>query len=94
MTTTQPTTIRVLAFRDGEAWVAQCIEYDIAEQGGSLEEAMENLEITVSAECQFTLTEHGEAFKSIDPAPMEFEAKFETLNISLPHSNMEYRIAA
>lgn len=95
MATATPDMIRVLAFREGEAWVAQCLEYDISAQGPDFETAMKRLTIVVNAECEYTRTKHGTPFNGLEPAPAEFAAKFDELEQSLMyHNNMELRLAA
>jgi hypothetical protein len=94
MATTNPDTIRVIAYREGEAWVAQCLEYDIHAQGADFQAAMRRVTAAVNAECHYTLEKHGEAFKSIDPAPTVFHEMFEATDHSLTTDKLELRIAA
>ena len=86
--------IRVIAYREGDQWVAQCLEYDIAAQGPDFQEAMLRLTMTVNAECEYTLKKHGKAFESIDAAPQEFFEKFEQTDFSMRSDHMELKIAA
>jgi len=86
--------IRVVAYRDGDVWVAQCIEYDISAQGANFESAMKRLEIVVNAECEYTKNKFGQPFANIDPAPDAFARRFDALSESLEIDNMELRIAA
>lgn len=94
MTDTNKSGIRVIAYRDGDVWVAQCLEYDISAQGADFQTAMRRLTATVNIECQHTRRTHGEAFASIEPAPEHFERMFEAAEQSLASENMEWRIAA
>ena len=94
MTTCEHDTIRVIAYREGEAWIAQCIEYDICAQGTDFDTAMRRLVGTVNAECRHTLDKHGKEFAGIDPAPPVFADLFEAGHQSLRTDNMELRIAA
>lgn len=94
MSTGKHDTIRVIAYREGEAWIAQCIEYDISAQGADFDTAMRRLTGTVNAECRHTLAKHGEEFAGIDPAPAVYADWFETAEQSLRMDSMELRIAA
>ena len=70
-------TIRVIVFKDGDAWVAQCLEYDIAAQAADLESLRSRLLATVDAEAQAGTEFNGEPFKGIDPAPRHFHEMWE-----------------
>jgi hypothetical protein len=71
--------IRVIAYRDGDSWVAQCLEYDISAQGSDFDTAMQRLEIVVNAQCEYSQREFGQAFARIDPAPQAFMARWDQL---------------
>jgi hypothetical protein len=94
MATTNTDVIRVVAFREGDVWVAQCLEHDISAQGATFQDAMRRLTATVNVECEFTLEKHGKEFANIDPAPEKFKRMFEAAEQSLQSENMEWRIAA
>lgn len=94
MATGKHDAIRVIVYRDGESWIAQCIEYDIAAQGCDFDTAMRRLTGTVNAECRYTLEKHGEEFAGIDPAPAVYADRFEQAQQSLRTDSMELRIAA
>lgn len=94
MPANQPETIRVLAYRDGDMWVAQCVEFDISTQADDCDTAMRRLEVVMRAECDYTKRRHGKVFANIDAAPDWFGERFDELTQSLHHENMEYRIAA
>lgn len=94
MATGKHDTIRVIAYRDGEAWMAQCIEYDICAHGADFDSAMRRLTATVNAECRHTLVKHGEEFAGIDPAPTLFADWFDAAEQTLRTDSMELRIAA
>jgi hypothetical protein len=94
MATTNSEAIRVIAFREGDKWIAQCLEYDISAQGVAFQDAMRRLTLTVNAEFEYTREKHGEAFANIAPAPEEFEAMFATIELSLQSDNLEWKIAA
>lgn len=87
-------TIRVVVYRDGEAWIAQCVEYDICAQGKDFDTAMRRLIGTVNAESDYTMKKYGKEFAGIDPAPSVFADKFEAGTQPLTTNGMELRIAA
>ena len=64
--------IRAIVFKDGDAWVAQCLEYDIGAQAATVEELDELLDLTIRAELQASIEVNGEPFKGIPPAPKFF----------------------
>ena len=94
MTTCEHDTIRVIAYREADAWVAQCIEYDICAHGDDFDTAMRRLTGTVNAECRHTMEKHGKVFEGIDPAPAIYADWFDAAHQTLHTDNMELRIAA
>ena len=42
--------IRAVVFQDGEIWIAQCIEYDIAVQAPDVPTVLDKLQLTIDAE--------------------------------------------
>ena len=94
MSTDNHDTIRVVVYREDEAWIAQCVEYDICAQGKDFDTAMRRLIGTVNAECDYTLKKHGKEFAGIGPAPSVFADKFEAGLQPLRTNGMELRIAA
>jgi hypothetical protein len=95
MSTVNRESIRVIVYREGDAWVAQCIEHDISAQGCDFQTAMRRLTATVNAESSYTVKKHGKEFASIDPAPKIFADMFEAGEQSLiAAENLELRIAA
>ena len=44
--------LRILLFEEGDTWAAQCLEYDIAAQGVTQEEAAQRLAVTIAAELE------------------------------------------
>jgi len=65
--------IRVVVFREGDLWVAQCLEYDIGAQAADLDTLRGRLTAVVSAELRESMNRHGEPFKGIPEAPSYFE---------------------
>lgn len=70
--------LRVIIFKDGDLFIAQCLEYDVAAQGRTEEEAQERLEVALRAEAR----EAKEAGKTLDPAPAMFHAIYQSNDIS------------
>src|SRR4051812_20537925 len=68
--------IRIVAFPEGEGWVAHCVEYDIAAHGSDLTTVKLNMDAVLKAECKYTMETHGEPFANIEPAPEYIEALY------------------
>jgi hypothetical protein len=69
------TTIRVVAFREGDLYVAQALEVDVCAQGRTAEEAMSNLRATLRVEAEEALAS-GRTILDIGPAPHAFYVMF------------------
>ncbi len=69
--------IRVLVFKEGDLWVAQCLEYDIGAQARDLDALNIRLCAAVKAEAAESLERNGEMFKGIPPAPQMFHDMWE-----------------
>ena len=63
---------KIVAYPEGNSWIAQALEVDIAAQGLSLNDAIRRLRCTIELERAHTLAVHGEAFHGIGPAPERF----------------------
>ena len=64
--------IRVLILKDGDAWVAQCLEYDIGTQASDLNVLQERLHMVLEAELAESIKAHGQPFGGIPAAPQHF----------------------
>jgi hypothetical protein len=64
--------LRVIMFRDGNQWVAQCLEYDIGAQAQDLETLEARLGVALDVEFETSLEVHGVPFAGINPAPPHF----------------------
>lgn len=64
--------IRVLVTKEGDYWVAQCLEYDIGAQARDPNELAKRLIAALEAERQETVKRHGCPFAGIAPAPHHF----------------------
>jgi hypothetical protein len=70
-------TIRVVVFKDNDAWVAQCLEYDIGAQADNIDTLNERLNVVLKAELKESIERHGRPFAGIDPAPQRFHTMWE-----------------
>lgn len=61
--------MRAVLFRDGDMWVAQCLEHDIGSQGNSLEEVITRLHVAINAERMESLERNKVEFAGIPAAP-------------------------
>ena len=68
--------IRVLLSKEGETWVAQCLEYDIGAQARDLGELRTRLLVAIQAERDESLRRHGTPFAGIAPAPQHFHDRW------------------
>jgi len=64
--------IRVLLAREGEYWVAQCLEYDVGAQARNLDELRKRFIVALEEERQESIRRHGKPFAGIGPAPAYF----------------------
>lgn len=69
--------LSVLFIRDGDCWVAQCLEYDIAAQGKTLEEVNEALERTFVGQILLDVRRGKEPLQGIPKAPKLYWERFE-----------------
>ena len=96
----QTTAIRVIAFREGDKWSGQCLEYDIGAQADSLGELRERLEAAIEAECREGFERNGSEFSGIPPAPSYYQQMWEkqagrfSPGTSLSARKVEYALCA
>ena len=64
--------IRVLVSKEGDHWVAQCLEYDIGAQALDLDQLRNRLIATIEEEIEESMKRHGQPFAGIGPAPQYF----------------------
>jgi hypothetical protein len=64
--------LRAVFFREGENWVAQCLEHDIAAQAATLPELSHRLRQTIAAELHFAQARGVAPFEGIVAAPDHF----------------------
>jgi len=70
--------LRIVVYREGPAWIAQCLEHDIAAQAQTAHDLRERFDRTLVREADYTRRIHGEAFAGIGPAPQRFFDLFES----------------
>jgi hypothetical protein len=70
-------TIRVIVFKDGDLWVAQCLEYDIGAQAPDIDTLNTRLQVVLNAELKESLERHKEPFAGIPEAPKRFHLMWE-----------------
>lgn len=85
--------LRFVAFQEGEAWIAQCVDYDICTQGVDLTQARRRMSVALRCEAEYTMEKHGEMFAGLDAAPDYFAAMYEAAESSLA-GDVDMRIAA
>lgn len=85
--------LRFVAFREGDGWVAQCVDYDICTQGTDLAQARRRMNVALRCEAEFTEQKNGKAFAGIDAAPDYFAAMYEAAESALV-GDVDMRIAA
>jgi hypothetical protein len=80
-----PECLRVVVFREGDVYIAQCLEIDIATQAVDIPELLERLELTIDAECALSRDQGKSPFDGIAPAPNYFHGLWEKRSVSLKH---------
>jgi hypothetical protein len=81
MLTMDSTAVRVVVFKDGDHYVAQALEVDIAAQGASPEEASRRLGVVLDAEAREAKAEGRDLF-DIGPAPETMRVLYENQVVS------------
>ena len=70
-------TIHAVAFRRGEWWIAQCLEYRLSTQTRTLEELPYELDRLLTVQIQASLARGIEPFAGFSPAPKRFWEMYE-----------------
>ena len=73
----QANQIRAILFKEGDLWVAQCLEFDIGAQARDLDELRGRLMLAIEAERRESIERCGEAFSGISAAPPHFHDLWE-----------------
>lgn len=63
---------RIVVYRDGEAWVGQCLEVDIGAQAESPNELRDRLDAVIAAEYHMSLENGQGPFSGLPAAPEYF----------------------
>lgn len=69
--------IRVILFQEEGEWVAQCLEYDIAAQGSTIDEAQNGWSHTFKGYIALSEENGVEALHGVPEAPNFYKEKFE-----------------
>ncbi len=72
--------LRVVVFKDGDIFVAQCLEIDVSAQGTSHEDAMKRLKAALRAE-EAEAKQAGKDLSELGPAPKAFHAIYQAGSI-------------
>ena len=90
--------VRVLVSKQGDFWIAQCLEYDIGAQARGIRDLLDNFELAFKAELAESFKQTGKPFGDVPPAPRKFhdiwdddKAKLEKQVIE--RSEIDYRLA-
>ena len=92
-------TIRAVVFREGEWWIVQCLEYDLATQVRRLEDVPEEFRRLVQAQIAVNAAGGVESFHGFGRAPRKFWEMYERARsfvepMGLEDSRIEARLAA
>jgi hypothetical protein len=77
--------LRVVVFREGNVYSAQCLEIDIATQANHIPELLERLDLTIDAEFALSRELGKKPFEGIAPASTYFHTLWEKRSVSLKH---------
>lgn len=93
---TDATNIRVVVAREGDVFVAQCVDYDICTQADDIDTLLSRMTAVINAECEDTEALTGNAFEGISAAPAYYAEAWERSNQSLlsADSHVEFKFAA
>jgi hypothetical protein len=72
--------VRVLFIREGESFVAQCLEFDIAAQGKTITEVKRAFERTLIGQMMLDVRRGKRPFEDFGPAPRYYWEKYEQAN--------------
>jgi len=75
--------IRAIIFREGDVYVGQCLEYDIAAQAPDLDSLLDRLELAVEAEFATCEEQACAPHKCISPAPVYYHQLWDRRSIML-----------
>ncbi len=70
-------TIRAVAFRNGDYWVAQCLEHDLAALAARLDDLPNELSRVLALHIEASRQNRVEPFNGFPPAPQRFWKMYE-----------------
>lgn len=65
--------LRIVAFKDGTKWAAQCLEVDVCVQADDYETLQSRMSLALRLTREESIKQTGVAFKGIGPAPQMFQ---------------------
>ena len=71
-------TVRAIAYKEGDVWVAQALEYDIGAQAADLTTLKRRFELSLAVELEESLRRSDVPFGGIDPAPEYFHKMWDS----------------
>ena len=77
--------LRVIVYRDGDHYIAQGLELDIATQAKDISSLLARFDLTIEAECAMSLERGSIPFAGIGAAPNFFHGLWEKRSVSLQH---------
>lgn len=75
--------VNAVAFQEGDVWVAQCVEFDIAARAASLSGLKAAFERAVAANLCVNVELGRTGFDGIPAAPAEFQRMFDAADVSV-----------
>ena len=82
------TRIRAIVFKEGDSYVAQCLEYDIAAQAPTLAMLLDRLDLTIETEFEACAVAGKQPHCCISPAPNYYHGLWDTRSINLDRVNL------
>ena len=82
--------VRVVVFQEGDWVCAQCLEYDIAAQGKTLDDCLYELERLVVGQIAISIENGLDPLRGLNPAPRRFWDWFEHSKIPLPAARFQF----
>jgi hypothetical protein len=70
-------TVRAVLFREGDVWVAQCLEYDFAAQAKTRKRLQQELQNAIRTQIQMSEESGNEPFAGFAPAPEKYWRMYE-----------------
>lgn len=95
MTDEVKSTLRIVAFKEGDIWVAQCVEHDICVQAKDVAQLRRRMEVALEIECKDSVANGGQPFGDVPPAPDLYGFMFDEATADAAMAgDMDMRIAA